>query len=294
MLSGLNAAGIVVNLIDGDIESTRCRTCYQHLVTNREGVGLNGKLCHAQLRKVFYTLTDVLFALRGIRTVVRVPFTQELSLIIAIPETTVEDGSQALIPLVLLLFRKGAFKYALDSLLIALYDSEHIFRSAGSALYLKHTHTSLHHLIDKANRLQVLGRHDIFVVNLQFCACLAIGDDVATATYLHTGTAIGRTTRIVKAHIALTTHRHTQRAMAEHLNTHQIATGSLDLPFFYLTIDLCYLLHLQLTSQYDDISKLRIKLQCLNIRDIELRREMDLHTPLTTVSHHGYVAGYHC
>ena len=77
--------------------------------------------------------------------------------------------------------------------------------------------------------------------------------------------------------------------MTEHLNTYQFTTGSCDVLFFYLAVDVGHLFHLQLTRQHYHIGKLSIELQCLDIRNIQLCREMHLYTFLTAILHDGNV-----
>ena len=78
--------------------------------------------------------------------------------------------------------------------------------------------------------------------------------------------------------------------MTEHLYAHQLTTGATDMLFLNLTIDLGHLVHTQLTGQHHHIGKLCVELQGLNIRDVQLGREVHLHTHLATVGHHGDVA----
>ena len=52
-----------------------------------------------------------------------------------------------------------------------------------------------------------------------------------------------------------------------------------------VAINRCHLLHIQFAGQYNDISKLRIELQCLRVGDIELRGEMYFLTDLIGILH---------
>ena len=77
--------------------------------------------------------------------------------------------------------------------------------------------------------------------------------------------------------------------MTEHLNAHLLAAGAADMLLLYLTVDVSHLLHLQLTGQHHHIGKLGVELQSLDIRDIQLGREVYLHSHLTAVGHHGNI-----
>ena len=95
----------------------------------------------------------------------------------------------------------------------------------------------------------------------------------------------------MKTHIALATDGHAERAMAKHLDTDLHPRRSADMLGLYLTEDLSHLLHIQLTRQHDDISKLRIELQGFNIGDIQLCGEMHLLPHLITIGHHRHIRG---
>ena len=82
--------------------------------------------------------------------------------------------------------------------------------------------------------------------------------------------------------------------MTEHLDTNQFALRSTDVLLLYLTINLCYLVEIQLASQYHHISKLGIELQRLDVGDVQLGGKMHLHTLLSAIGHHRNIAGYDC
>ena len=223
-----------------------------------------------------------------------VPLAKRLTLIIAIPEATVENGSQALVPSILFIFGKRAVQHRLHSFLITLDNGIDIFRTAGTPLNLKDAHTTLHHAVDEAEGLQVLGRHDVLVVDFQLCTRLTVCHNIAATTNLHAGTTIGRATCVVKTHITLATNGHAECSMTEHLDANQFALRSTDVLLLYLTINLCYLVEIQLASQYHHISKLGIELQRLDVGDVQLGGKMHLHTLLSAIGHHRNIAGYDC
>ena len=80
--------------------------------------------------------------------------------------------------------------------------------------------------------------------------------------------------------------------MAEHFYPYEFTRRPFDLLFLYLFVDSSYLVKIQFASQHHHIGKLGIELQCLDVRDIQLGREMHLHTLLSAISHHSNVAGY--
>ena len=61
--------------------------------------------------------------------------------------------------------------------------------------------------------------------------------------------------------------------------------------FLYLSEDLCHLVHVQFACQHDDIGKLRIEAQGLDVRDVQLGGEVHLLSHLITIGHHGHVGG---
>ena len=79
--------------------------------------------------------------------------------------------------------------------------------------------------------------------------------------------------------------------MAEHLDAHKVATRSAHVLFLYLPRDFCHLGKIEFACQHHDIGKLRIELQCLDIADVELGREVHFLSDAAAVGHHGDVAG---
>jgi len=132
--------------------------------------------------------------------------------------------------------------------------------------YFIYAYARAHHAVDEADGLQVLRRHDVLVVNLQFRTRLTVGDEVRAAAYLHAGTAVGRPSRVVEAHVALAADGHAQCTVAEHLDTYQLARGTADVLLLNLSADVGHLLHVQLAGQYHDVGKLGVEAQCLDVR----------------------------
>ena len=70
--------------------------------------GLDFELGHAQLGVVTDALGAVGLLFGGAGTGLARPFAQELALVVAVPETAVEDAGEALVPRLPFLFREGA------------------------------------------------------------------------------------------------------------------------------------------------------------------------------------------
>ena len=79
--------------------------------------------------------------------------------------------------------------------------------------------------------------------------------------------------------------------MAEHFDADEFALGATDVLFFNLSVDVGHLFHIQFARQHDHIGKACVEFQGIDVRDIELRGEVNLYTHLVAVGHHGYVAG---
>ena len=82
--------------------------------------------------------------------------------------------------------------------------------------------------------------------------------------------------------------------MTEHLDTDLFTRGTTDMFFLHLTVDLCHLIHIQLTRQYNYIGELGIKLQGFDVRDVQLGREVHLLPHLITIGHHCHIRGDDC
>ena len=179
-----------------------------------------------------------------------------------------------------------AVQNSLDCLAVALGHGANVFRSAGSALNLEHLHTCLYHTVHEPDGLEVLGRHNVLVLDGQFYIGFAILDNVSAAAYLHAGSTVGAGVHLVKAQVALAAYSHAQGTVAEHLNTNQLTLGATHILLQYLTVNLGHLIQVKLTCQYHYIGKPGIELESLYVAYVELSGEMHLHTYLVAVGHH--------
>ena len=203
--------------------------------------GFDGQLCHAKVREILHHLAHQDLFLGSLVAVFFGPFAQLLTLVIAIPESSVEDSGQSFVPNIFLLFGESAVDNRLNGFFVACHYIVHILWSACPSLNFEHPHACVHHEIDEANGLQVLRTHDIFVVNLQLVARLVVGNGVRTAADLHTFTTVGRAVGVVKTHVALTADCHAECAMTEHLDADELATGAADVLFDNLLVNLFHL-----------------------------------------------------
>ena len=73
--------------------------------------------------------------------------------------------------------------------------------------------------------------------------------------------------------------------MGEHLDADRLASRADDGLLEDRPVDRCHLVHVQLTSQHDDIGELRIEAQGFDIGDIELGREVDFDPDATSIEH---------
>ena len=79
--------------------------------------------------------------------------------------------------------------------------------------------------------------------------------------------------------------------MAEHLDTNRLSLWSTDILFDNLFVYFLHLIHVQLACQYGNISKLSVELQGVNVRDVQLCREVNLNPHLTAIHHYSNVTG---
>ena len=98
----------------------------------------------------------------------------------------------------------------------------------------------------------------------------------------------------MKTHIALSADSHTQSTMAEHFYAYQFSLRTTNILFQYLAIYLSHLVHIELACQYHNIGKLSIKLQSLDVRDVELSREVHFYILLSAICHHSHIRSDNC
>ena len=193
------------------------------------------------------------------------------------------------VPLILPFIRKRVVEHGLDGLLVALHNRIDVFRATGTTLDLKDAHTRMHHLVDETDGLQVLGRHDILVVDGELVTRLIIGSGITATTYLDTLTTIGRAVGCMETHIALAADGHAEGSVTEHLDTDLLTAWAADVLGLHLSEDLCHLIHIQFTSQHHHIGKLGVEAQSLDVGDIQLRGKVHLLPHPITIGHHRHI-----
>ena len=292
-LYGLHRFQINTRFIQCHKNSAGSRSCNQQFVAYANLGSFNQKLGDSDVRKVFDPFSHVNLTFRCRRSIIAGPFSQTLSEIVAVPETTVENGLQAFIPCCNLFISKGIFQIGFDSFFVAFHHCAHILRSTGTTFNLEHTHTCIQHLIHKMNSFQVFRRHDIFVINIQFHIRFLITNGIRTTTHLHTSTPVGRMVHLMQRKIAFTRNSHTERTMTEHFNTKLFATRTADMFFLYLPVNLRYLFQIQFTGQYHYISKPGIEFQRFCIGDIQLGGKMHLLPYPAGIVHHCNISRNH-
>ena len=139
------------------------------------------------------------------------------------------------------------------------------------------------------DRLQILGRHDVLVVDLKLDARLLILDLVGAAADLRARATVSALTLLVQAEVALTRDGHTEGAMGEHLDTDGLTSRTDDGLLDDRLMDGSDLIHIQLTCQDHDVGELCVEAQRLDVGDIELGGEVDFDTDTTCVEHRGDV-----
>ena len=192
-------------------------------------------------------------------------------MVISIPESTIEYRCQLSIPFVFLLFGECTVENRCNGFLICFHYRVNILGTTRTTFNLEHPNATLHQFVDEAHGLQVFRTHQVFIVYLNLVARFRIGENITSPTNLNAFATIGRTVGIGQTHVTLTRNGHAKSTMTEHLDTYQFAFRSSYVLFLYLLVDISHLLQFQFSRQHHHIGKLRIKLQCLDVRDIELR-----------------------
>ena len=229
------------------------------------------ELSHAEFGEPFDAFGDILLYARGAGTVFARPFAQALPQIVAVPESAVENLCQTCIPLRNFLCAVAAVADSLEGFRIAFDGSGDILRTAGAPFDFEYTHAGVDHAVEEVDGLEVFGRHDVFVVDLELIACLKVGYLIAPATYLRACAAVGAGVHLVKAEVAFAAHRHAQCAVAEHLNADRLAFGTGDVFGVYGVVDVAHLLKIQFAGEHDNVGELCVEAHSLRIGYVALR-----------------------
>ena len=157
------------------------------------------------------------------------------------------------------------FQFQVYRLAIALYDRAHIFWPACTSFDLKHAHAGIYHLIEEPNRLEVLGRHNIFIVHLKLDVCLLVLDDIAAPADLHALAAVGRASCVLQAQVAFARYGHAERSVAEHLYSHLLSAWSADILIYDGFVNLAHLVNIKFAREHHYVGKLGIEAQGLSV-----------------------------
>ena len=141
------------------------------------------------------------------------------------------------------------------------------------------------------DRLEVLGRHDVLAVDRELVACGIISDEVAPAADLIALAPIGRLIHLPETEVALATHRHAERPVGKHLDADRLPLGTTNILLLYRTVDQLHLVQRELAGKHHHVSVAGVEAERLDIGDIELSAEVDLHPLLVGVGHGGDVGG---
>ena len=232
---------LIAYLVGVKVHHARGGTRDEQTLTKLYLSGFDGQLCHAKVREILHHLAHQDLFLGSLVAIFFGPFAQLLTLVIAVPESSVEDSGQAFVPSIFLLFSESTFNNRLNGFFVARHHVVHILWSACPALDFEHPNARIHHEVNEANGLQILRTHDIFVVYLQLVARLVVGNGVRTAADLHAFTTVGRAVSVVKTHVTFAADCHAKRTMTEHLNANEFATGAADVLFDNLLVNLFHL-----------------------------------------------------
>ena len=269
-------------------------TGHNHLVAHLEFASLHEELAYAEARVVTAPFGGVLLDARGRRAVLRTPLPQALAHIVSVPEPAVEHLAETFVPAPDQSIGIGSVAYGLQGLGVAAHRLEHIFRTAGASFDLEHAYAGSHHLRKEMNGFQVLGTHNVLILDIELLAGFAVADRIGPAADLVAGAAVGRGIHLVKRQIAFTTDGHAERAVAEHLDTHGPAVGPEYRIFLDMAVNFSDLRHVEFARQHHDVSPPGIESHGLGVGDIALRGDMHGHARVGAVADRGDIGGDDC
>ena len=163
----------------------------EHRVPLPERHGIHLHLHHANLGEPVGHRAHIYLAAGGLAAIHAAPLAHPGSQIIAVPETAVEDGGQALLQSPAQRSGESAVRHGIGRLPVAGSRHLHIVCAAGPAFNLEHLYARLHEFVQKLHRTEVLGRHQVFVVHCNLVARLQVCKPISPAADLHAGTPVG-------------------------------------------------------------------------------------------------------
>ena len=277
------------NLADGLKDGAGGGARDHDLVADTERAALHLELGHADAAEVLHAAGHVLLAPRGTGAVAVGPLAEALAEVVAVPEATIEDGREALVPGGYEALVEGAVAAGRGGLGVALRDGAHVFRPPRAALDLEDAHAGVDEFVEEMNRLEVFGRHDVGVVDVQLVVRLAVADGVAAAANLVAGAAVGGGVHLVQAEVAFAGDGHAEGAVAEHLEAYGLALGPADVTLADGPMDGADLVQIELAGQDGHVGKAGVEGQGFDVGDVELGGEVDLLTDVGGIAHGGHV-----
>ena len=230
------------------------------------------------------------------------PLAQSLSEIVAIPEATIEDSGEFLIPLLDLVGDEVeivviATEVGVDGLVVALYNGLDVFRSSRPSFDFEDTDTTVEHAVEKMYCLEVLGREDVFVINgkgdrgrgTHVGRVDVFGDVVSATADLQAFAPVGTLPMFVEAEVALAADGHAEGTVAEHLNAYEFSGRSAYMVTPDGVVDVTHLLHVEFTREDNDISKSGVETERFDIGDVELGTEVNFDPNAAGIGHGGNV-----
>ena len=151
----------------GDLDHAGGRTGDQQRIADAEGARLHLDLRDAQPGVVVRHASQIDFRAGGLVAVHRTPFAQPGALVVAVPETAVEDRGEPRLE------RSAQFRGerpGLDGVgrfAVGPCDRLDILAAARPPFDLEDRGARIGHLVEKFDGAQVFGRHDILVVDQQ-------------------------------------------------------------------------------------------------------------------------------
>ena len=141
------------------------------------------------------------------------------------------------------------------------------------------------------NRLEVFGRHDVGVVDVQLVVRLAVADGVAAAANLVAGAAVGGGVHLVQAEVAFSGDGHAEGAVAKHFEAYGLAFRASDVALADGPMDGADLVQIELAGQDGHVGKAGVEGEGFDVGDVELGGEVDLLTDVGGIAHGGHVGG---
>ncbi len=138
---------------------------------------------------------------------------------------------------------------------------------------------------------QILGRHDVFVVDGELLTCLEVGHLIPSPADLGAGTTVGRRVHFMQAEVAFTRYGHAEGAVAEHLDTHEFPTGAPHVVAHDCIMDGTHLVEVQFAGEHHNIGILRVEFHRVDVRYALLGRDMHLHPTAAGIENRRYIAG---